>query len=37
MNEELKKEIEAGYQELLKRNEETLQWMKKVGLIKSIC
>lgn len=34
MNEEIKKEIEAGYQELMKRNEEIMAWMQKVGLIK---
>jgi hypothetical protein len=34
MNEELKKEIESGYQELMKRNEEIMAWMKQVGLIK---
>jgi hypothetical protein len=34
MNEEIKKEIEAGYQELMKRNEEIMAWMKQVGLIK---
>jgi hypothetical protein len=34
MNEELKKQIEADYQELVKRNEEVIAWMKKVGLIK---
>jgi hypothetical protein len=34
MDQELKKEIEAGYQELMKRNEEIMAWMKQVGLIK---
>jgi hypothetical protein len=34
MDQELKKEIEAGYQELMKRNEEIIAWMKQVGLIK---
>ena len=27
-------DIRKGYQDLMKRNEETLQWMKMVGLIK---
>jgi len=34
MDQEVKKEIEAGYQELMKRNEEIIAWMKQVGLIK---
>jgi hypothetical protein len=34
MNQDLIKEIEAGYQELMKRNEEITAWMKQVGLIK---
>ena len=34
MDQKLKEEIEAGYQELMKRNEKIMAWMKQVGLIK---
>jgi hypothetical protein len=31
---QIEADIRKGYEELMKRNEETLQWMKRVGLTK---
>lgn len=31
---EIIKSIEKGYQELMERNQQTIEWMKRVGLTK---
>jgi hypothetical protein len=31
---EITKSIQKGYQELMERNQQTIEWMKRVGLTK---